>query len=219
LAAKKSSASCASRERNSAEGSQRLATRAYAADPAPGDKSGLPELYRDNAALRNLQKAWIQDAVAQTKNNWNVFYEIMNEPMQGSVNDRINWADWVVGVIHGVTNGSRLIFYNDHTGGARGQDVNAWKQSTTLQNYDKFHGVIFHGAATDYVPNDPPYKFLNDKIFQISSDGQPKAAVNDFQTNKNWCAHAFAHKMMFQAESNSTEAARGIGFNSPTPLR
>jgi hypothetical protein len=189
------------------------------ADPT-GSASGLPEFYRNYIpAIGNLQKAWIENVVGQTKNNWNVFYEIMNEPMHGSINDRINWADWVVGIIHGVTNGSRLIFYNDHTGGARGQDVNAWKQSTTLANYDKFHGVIFHGRPTDYVPADPPYKFLNDKILQVSSDGGPTGIRDTFQTNKEWCAHAFAHKMMFQAHTISTEAARGIGWNNPTPLR
>ena len=120
----------------------------------------------------------------------------------------------MVGVIHSVTNGGRLIFYNDFTK----QDVNYWKQSTALKNYDKFHGVIFHGTPTNTVPTDPHYTFANDKIFQVSSD----AALGDrdsFQVNKTWCAHAFANKMMFQAESISTEAARGIGFNSPTPLR
>jgi len=190
-----------------------------AADPGAGSTSGLPEFYRDNPTIRSIQKAWIEDAVAQTMNNWNVFYEIMNEPMYGTTTDRINWADWVVGVIHGKTNGSRLIFYNDHTGGARGGDVNAWKESTTLKNYNNFHGVIFHGTPTNYTPSNPPYKFLNDKIFQVSSDGGPAGTRDTFQANKDWCAHAFANKMMFQAHTISTEAARGIGFNNPTPLR
>ena len=184
-------------------------------DPAPG----IPRFYTDQA-MRPLQEAWIRYAVGQTKNHWNVFYEVMNEPVSNAVDDRVGWANWVVGVIHSVTGGANLIFYNSFPG-ISGQDVATWQAGRNAQyrNYDKFHGVIFHGDPTTVDPTHGGYPFLNEKIFQVCSDGGPAAVRDRFDTNKNWTSWAFAHNMMFQAHSLSTEAARGVGWNSPTPLR
>lgn len=186
-----------------------------AADPA-GGASGLPEFYRNETRLRNLQRDYIRHVVSQTM-AWNVFYEVMNEPMGGSSEERVRWADWVVGVIHGVTLGRNLIFYNDHTGGARGADVNAWK-ALNLPNYHNFHGVILHGRPTDYNPDNAAYHFRAEKIFQLSSDGGPVSERDTEAANYQWTQYAFSRRMMFQAHTLAPAAARGIGRNHPTKL-
>lgn len=177
---------------------------------------GLPEFYAPDPELRSTQEAFIRYAVAQTR-SWNVFYEIMVEPMWGDSDTRVRWADWVVGVIRGAGGGSNLIFYNDHTGGARGGDVNRWKQ-LALPNYNNFHGVIFHGTPTDYNPGNTAYAFRNEKIFQVSTDAGPSPARDTYASNRDWCRHAFANRMMFSAHSKTLDAARGIRDNHPSPI-
>jgi hypothetical protein len=184
-------------------------------------RSGLPEFYKNQANIRAVQQNYIQQVVNQTKNHWNVFYEIMNEPMgskDGTGDDRVSWADWVVGVIHGLTAGSNLIFFNDHTGGAKGADVIKWKERG-LPNYNNFHGVIFHGRPAAYDPADAAYAdFSGEKIFQVSSDGfkdTPAENSDSKLTNTAWTNHAFSKKMIYQAHSNSALAADGIGAASP----
>jgi hypothetical protein len=191
---------------------------------ATSNPPGLPEFFQYHRRLREIQQAWLQLIVDQTKGYWNVFYEIMNEPLGGTVDERVRWADWVVGIIHNRTKGSRLIFYNDmHNGG----DVNRWKQLSTvpvtanppgLPYYHSFHGVTFHGNPENIKPDTGPYEFKNEKIFQVSSDTFPEGR-DTYASNKKWAQHAFDNKMMFQAESNSTEAARGIGDANPPPTR
>lgn len=182
------------------------------ADPS-GGASGLPEFYRNQPALRDLQAAYVRYVVAQTK-AWNVFYEIMNEPTGGTADERVSWADWVTGVIHGATGGLQLVFYNDHHGGA---DVNRWK-SLKLPNYPNLHGVIFHGDPLNINPNNAAYQFRAEKIFQVSTDAGPSPARDTYQSNKDWCRHAFANRMMYQAHTIKSEAARGIGDNNPTNI-
>lgn len=183
-----------------------------------GDTNGLPEFFMPHAGLRNAQQSYIQQVVGQTKNHWNVFYEIMNEPNGGTADDRVRWADWVVGVIHAQTGGASLIFYNDFRGGA---DVNRWK-ALGLPNYNNFHGVIFHSVPTSIDPDAADaatkYSFLNEKIFQVSTDGNSAATRDDKGANYGWCLHSFRKKMIFQAHSVSSEAALGIGLNHPTDL-
>lgn len=182
---------------------------------ATSGHGGLPEFYAPDPELRRVQEAYIRYVIAQTR-NWNVFYEIMVEPMWGDSSDvRVRWADWVVGVIKSATNGVNLVFYNDHTAGARGIDVNRWKQ-LALPNYNNFHGVIFHGTPTDYNPNNTTYAFRNEKIFQLSTDAGPNPARNTYPSNLAWCKHAFDNRMMFQAHANTLDAARGIKDNHPS---
>jgi hypothetical protein len=188
---------------------------------AAGGASGIPEFYQNRADIRGAQENYIKHVVSKTKNHWNVFYEIMNEPIgsaDGTGDDRVAWADWVVGVIHGLTGGANMIFYNDHTGGARGADVVKWKQKA-LPNYNQFHGVIFHGRPADYHPGNAAYAdFRDEKIFQVSSDGFADTAQEKADapaTNTAWTNHAFARKMIYQAHTNSAQAANGIGAASP----
>lgn len=181
--------------------------------------NALPEFFIPNPpGLRAAQQSYIQQVVGQTKNNWNVFYEIMNEPNGGSADDRVKWADWVVGVITAATGGASMIFYNDFHGGT---DVNQWKTSG-LPNYNNFHGVIFHSVPTSIDPDAPTagdtYKFLQEKIFQVSTDGNSGATRDDKGANYNWCHYSFLKKMIFQAHTVSSDAALGIGLNHPTHL-
>lgn len=186
-------------------------------NPAPG----LPEFFQYHNRLRQIQQAWLEFIVDQTKGYWNVFYEIMNEPIGGSPDLRVGWADWVVGVIQNRTRGSRLVFYNDHSGG---QDMSRWK-ALGLLNYPNVHGVIFHGRPTDHSPNNPAYAtFKDEKIFQVSSDAFPYSGPqpnprDTKETNRVWTNHAFSFKMMFQAHTNSALAAQGIGLADIKPTK
>ena len=72
--------------------------------------------------------------------------------------------------------------------------------------------------AVSINPDNASYAFRNEKIFQVSSDTFPQGR-DTYASNLKWAQHAFNHKMMFQAESNSTEAARGIGDSNPPPTR
>lgn len=187
------------------------------ADPAPQPYSGLPEFFRPDAKLRAIQEAYIRFVVGQTR-SWNVFYEIMNEPMGGTADDRVHWADWVVSVISSVAPNS-LIFYNDHNPptGKHGADVARWKQLGG--NYSKFHGIILHGNPLDFLPTDAPYStYSNEKIFQLSSDTAPTPDRDTAASNQSWCQHAFDNQMMFQAHTNHVEAAQGIQKNHPSPI-
>ena len=180
--------------------------------------NGLPEFFMPNPGLRSAQESYINQVVGQTKGHWNVFYEVMNEPNGGSADDRVRWADWVVGVIHAQTGGASMVFYNDFHAGA---DVNRWK-ALALPNYNNFHGVVFHSVPTSIDPDAADaatkYKFLQEKIFQVSTDGNSGATRDDRGANYNWCLHSFRKKMIFQAHSVSSEAALGIGLNHPTAL-
>lgn len=189
---------------------------------ATSNPPGLPEFFQYQRRLREIQQAWLELIVDQTKGYWNVFYEIMNEPLGGSVDERVRWADWVVGIIHNRTKGSRLIFYNDMHGGA---DVNRWKQLNAipptanppgLPYYTSFHGVIFHGNPLLIKPDTASYEFRHEKIFQVSSDTFPQGR-DTYASNLAWTQHAFDQGMMFQAQTINSEAARGIGAANPAP--
>lgn len=179
---------------------------------------GLPEFFLPNAGLRSAQQRYINQVVSQTKNYWNVFYEIMNEPNGGTVDDRVKWADWVVGVIQAQTGGASMIFYNDFHDGA---DVNRWK-ALGLPNYNNFQGVIFHIPPDTIDPETSDaakkYTFLPEKILQVSTDGNSKSTRDTKAANYNWCHYSFLKKMIFQAHTISSEAALGIGLNHPTHL-
>jgi hypothetical protein len=179
---------------------------------ATSNPPGLPEFFQYQRRLREIQQAWLELIVDQTRGYWNVFYEIMNEPLGGTTDERVRWADWVVGIIHNRTKGSRLIFYNDMHGGA---DVNTWKQ-LNLPYYSSFHGVIFHGNPLLINPDTASYAFRHEKIFQVSSDTF-RDGRDAYAPNLEWTQHAFKHGMMFQAHTNSSEAARGIGDATPAP--
>lgn len=185
------------------------------ANPAPG----LPEFFQYQRRLRDIQQAWIELVVDQTKQYWNVFYEIMNEPQGGTADERVGWADWVVGVIQNRTHGSRLVFYNDQT---NGQDMKRWK-ALNLAYYGSCHGLIFHGTPTNTDPAAQAYSdFSGEKIFQVSSDGfqysGPQPNPRDTKSkNTEWVNHAFHNKMIFQSHSNAVEAAQGIGAGDIKP--
>lgn len=178
---------------------------------------GLPEFYdvAHNAALKQLQEAYLQWVVGWTKDYWNVFYEIMNEP-GGDLDARVAWANWVTGVVDGATLSQRLIFYNQHP--YTTNDMNHWFENrATLTNFDKLDGVIFHGTPSDIRPGDARFANYRDKIFQVSSDAGPIPQRCRKTWNQTMTNHAFANGMMFQAETLSLPAADGIGAASTRP--
>ncbi|HYH87148.1 MAG TPA: hypothetical protein VEX60_16970 [Pyrinomonadaceae bacterium] len=70
-----------------------------------------------------------------------------------------------------------------------------------------------------FKPSNAAYAtWRNEKIFQVSSDTAPTTKRDTANYNNIWCAHAFTYKMMFQAHTNSSDAASGIKQNHPTPL-
>lgn len=180
-------------------------------------KDGLPEFYQieQTAGLKQIQEAYLQWVVGWTKDYWNVFYEIMNEP-GGDVATKVAWANWVTGVVDGAVLSKRLIFYNMHPYTAG--DMDYWSDHrATLTNYDKLDGVIFHGVPTDIKPSAPRFAKYRDKIFQVSSDAGPLNSRCRNDWNQAMTNHAFANGMMFQAETLSVDAAAGIGAANPRP--
>lgn len=181
------------------------------------DPDGLPEFYQidKNAELKQRQYDYLQWVVGWTKDYWNVFYEIMNEP-GGNLDAKVAWANWVTGVVDGAVLSKRLIFYNMHPYTAN--DMNHWYDNrATLTNYDKLDGVIFHGTPTDIKPGDQRFAKYRDKIFQVSSDAGPKPQRCQKVWNTSMTNYAFANGMMFQAETLSLHAADGIGGANPQP--
>jgi len=172
---------------------------------------GIPEFYhvQFNPKQKELQALFIQHVVALTKDFWNVFYEIMNEPGGGLTNqrDRITWADWVTGEIDKETLGARLIFYNDFTGSltsanGRGADVNFWRANrATFTNYDRLDGVIFHGDPAITNPADTRYDFRGEKVFLVSTDAT--TFQDDPAANHAAAQRALNLGMPYQAETLS----------------
>lgn len=187
---------------------------------------GLPEFYhvQHNAKQKELQALFIQKVVAHTKDYWNVFYEIMNEPGGGLAwqRDRIRWADWVVGLIDRETLGGRLVFYNDFTGSLAtakdcGADVNFWRANQgTYPNYGRLDGVIFHGDPNRIDPSSPQYSFRGEKVFLASTDAGP--SQNDPAYNQGAASRALGLGMPYQAESLSLGVADTLGTLGPTVL-
>ena len=181
-------------------------------------QGGAPEFFHVqwNANQKGVQERFIRKVLAHTKQYWNVFYEIMNEPNTGpriNVQHRMLWADWVTSVIWSETNGARMIFYNDFD---HGRDFNYWRANkATLTSYDKVDGVIFHGDPYGIDPNRPNYHFRNEKLFQVSSDGFNPELRDRYSFNLGRTGHAFRHGMLFQAESLSLHAANGIQAGGP----
>jgi hypothetical protein len=176
---------------------------------------GLPEFYQieQNAQMKQRQEDYLQWVVGWTKDYWNVFYEIMNEP-GGDLAARVAWANWVTGIIDGATLSQRLVFYNMHPYTAN--DMNYWYDNrATLTNYGKLDGVIFH--ATGINPDDARFAKFRDKIFQVSSDAGPIPQRCRAAWNQGTTTHAFTNGMMFQAETLSLRAADGIGGANPRP--
>jgi hypothetical protein len=190
---------------------------------------GAPEFFhfRTDPRIENAQRLYLQKVLAHTKGYWNVFYEIMNEPPAVERDKRMDWANWVTGLIHAETEGTRMIFYNDHSGdgdadGAQdGADVHHWKDNQArFGNYGKLNGVTFHGSPTKVIPSSPDFRFRNEKIFQVSSDAAPASEDRDgFLWNRAAKRHAFNNGMLYQAETLSLEAADAIGGNDPKPTR
>ena len=178
---------------------------------------GLTGFYQfdQNPALKQIQEAYLQWVVGWTKDYWNVFYEIMNEP-GGNVDARVAWANWVTGVIDGAVLSQRLIFYNMHPYTA--PDMNHWSDNrATLTNYSKLDGVIFHGNPAVITPGDAQFTKYSDKIFQVSSDAGPVPQRCRKSWNTAVTNHAFDYGMMFQAETLSLPAADGIGAANQQP--
>ena len=163
---------------------------------------GIPEFYhvQHNAKQKELQALFIQRVVANTKDYWNVFYEIMNEPGGGGnwQRDRIYWANWVTGEIDKETLGARMIFYNDFTR----TDVNYWRDNkATYANYDRLDGVIFHGNPNDIDPNATSWKFRGEKVFLVSTDALSATDQNSPSFNKTAASRALDLGMPYQAET------------------
>lgn len=190
---------------------------------------GLPEFYhvQHNAKQKELQAKYIQHVVALTKDYWNVFYEIMNEPGGGASDaarrDRIYWADWVTGEIDRETLGGRLIFYNDFSlpasPGGLGGDVNFWRANrAAFQNYDRLDGVIFHGDPNGIDPSSTQYAFRGEKIFLVSTDAAGTVKQDDPAFNKNAARRALDLGMPYQAETLKLTVADVLGTLNLTVL-
>lgn len=187
---------------------------------------GIPEFYhvQYNAKQKDLQARFIQHVVALTKDYWNVFYEIMNEPGGGPTyqHDRITWANWVTGEIDKETLGARLIFYNDFTGSltsanGRGADVNYWRANrATFTNYDRLDGVIFHGDPAITDPNDTRYDFRTQEVFLASTDAWP--SQDDSAANNTAATRALNLGMPYQAETLKFAVADVLKNLNPTDL-
>lgn len=177
-------------------------------------------------SLGELQDNFVSHVVINTREFKNVVYEIMNEPMEGTPATRAEWANTMVGLIHSLTQGKRLIFYNDHSGSllnptTRGQDVNYWKTIPAARShYTRFHGVIFHGDPNSINPahaNTGGWTFEADKVIQVSSDAFDDATRNNYNWTRNTTIKAFERHLMYQAESLATTAADGIRDATPKP--
>jgi len=187
---------------------------------------GIPEFYhvQFNAKQKELQALFIQHVVALTKDYWNVFYEIMNEPggVPANQRDRIAWADWVTGEIDKETLGARLIFYNDFTGTAAngpGGDVNYWRANrATFTSYGRLDGVIFHGDPAITDPNDTRYDFRTEEIFLVSTDATPKTFQDDPVVNGKRAKRALDLGMPYQAETLKLTVADALKTLNPTDL-
>jgi hypothetical protein len=178
-------------------------------------------------SLGELQDSFVNQVVIQTREFRNVVYEIMNEPMEGTPATRAEWANTIVGLIHSLTQGKRLIFYNDHSGSmlnpaTRGQDVNYWKTIPAARShYSRFHGVIFHGDPNTIDPanaNTSGWTFEADKIIQVSSDAYDEAKRDDRVWTRATTLKAFERHLIYQAESVDTDAADGIRDTQKTTL-
>lgn len=170
-------------------------------------------------SLGELQDNFVRQVVVNTREFRNVVYEIMNEPMEGTPATRAEWANTIVGLIHSLTQGKRLIFYNDHSGSmlnpaTRGQDVNHWKTIPAARShYSRFHGVIFHGDPNTIDPanaNTSGWTFEADKVIQVSSDAFDEAKRDDKLWTRATTLKAFERHLIYQAESINTNAADGI---------
>jgi hypothetical protein len=176
-------------------------------------------------SLGELQDNFVRQVVVQTREFKNVVYEIMNEPLEGTPATRAEWANTIVGLIHSLTQGKRLIFYNDHSGNmndpaTRGKDVIYWKTIPAARShYNHFHGVIFHGDPNVIDPanaNTNNWTFEADKVLQVSSDALigPR---DDYTWTRNTTTKAFGRHLIYQAESLATGAAEGIRDATPKP--
>ncbi|HXI25061.1 MAG TPA: hypothetical protein VNG71_14455, partial [Pyrinomonadaceae bacterium] len=154
----------------------------------------------------------------------NVVYEIMNEPFGGGQTKednlpmRVKWNDTMLGVIYEITQGKRLIFYNELQPG----DIAAWKHSTDVTkstlNYHHLDGVTFHVDARNFDPKTRlTSDLLSELVVQVSTDTVDEHLREDGPYNQAATTHAFANHMMFQAEALSNAAAQGIGSASPPP--
>lgn len=170
--------------------------------------------------LGALQDKYARKVVGDTVKYPNVVYEIMNEPFAGGqagdVPARVKWNDTMLGLIHEITQGKRLIFYNELTHG----DIAAWRKSTTTANYSKLDGVTFHGNAKTFDPNGLGQGILGELIIQVSSDTHDGVEREQPGYNTATTEHAFANHMMFQAEAGD-KAAPGIrdAKTPPTQLK
>jgi hypothetical protein len=156
----------------------------------------------------------------------------MNEPTEGDSKTRATWANAIAQQINSLTEGKRLIFYNDHTGNltdvtTRGKDVIYWKANkATLTAYDKCHGVIFHGnpRIIDSYKADgtPQWSFSADKLFQVSTDAfGDRNASGELREQEAWNQQtaniAFARHQLYQAEAVTSAAAKGLAEAIPNP--
>lgn len=193
-------------------------------------KTGTGGFINEPTTLGELQDSFVHQVVVNTREFKNVVYEIMNEPMEGTSATRAEWANTVVGLIHSLTQGKRLIFYNDHSGSmlnpaTRGQDVNYWKTIPAARShYSRFHGIIFHGDPNSIDPanaNTNNWAFEADKVIQVSSDAFDDNLRNDYTWTRNTTTTAFKRHLIYQAESVETRAAEGIrdAALKPTVLR
>lgn len=185
----------------------------------PGDDDGGggdPDDYVERpTTLGALQDKYARKVVGDTVKYPNVVYEIMNEPFgggqAGDVPARVKWNDTMLGVINEITQRKRLIFYNELIRG----DIAAWRKSTTTANYSKLDGVIFHGNAKTFEPDNLGQGILGELVIQVSTDTHNSVEREDPGYNTATTTHAFAKHMMFQSEAGD-RAAPGI-LDSETP--
>jgi hypothetical protein len=176
--------------------------------------------------LGALQDAYVTKVVQETCAYWNVFYEIMNEPIYSTPDVRTGWANAIAAAIAAALPPGirRIVLYNDHSGGA---DMSSWRaHQSTLTQYSRIDGVALHANKVDILSFDPDtsgFDFAAEKVFQVSSDTAPGDLRGTCDWNRNVTNHAFdpGVAVIFQAHSNTNNAAHGIatGYRPPSELR
>jgi hypothetical protein len=197
--------------------------------------TGLPDFFTRAASsqLANLQIAYAIKVVRETREFWNVVYEIINEPLlpaeESDKNRKLaTWANDMLNAIAPLIQGRRLVFHNDHSGNltdptTRGRDVNYWRDQIPSQSsYGSLDGVILHGdpnlidpAKTDTYG----WTWGREKVIQLSTDafgdevpGMPgKLLRDDPAWNRATAATVLGRQEVYQAESIAIPVADAIG--------
>jgi hypothetical protein len=177
-------------------------------------------------ARKEALKNYIHAMVDLSKDYWNVFFEICNEPQATLANssEYLPFCDFVAAEIHAASEGKRMIIYNPLPNGS---DFSDWLSSTTLQNAAKVHGVMFHRKQNpnSFAPGSYAFK---DKVFmQLSTDafretdGENRYLREIRENNKAWADRLAPLDVDFEAYTFAP-GCKGVldalAVNLPTDL-